>query len=767
MTRVELVGLERYTIHWDAALDETSPVESLRYRVYHIVEPYLTLTDEMSPILTSEPGALQVTLANAGEPGRFFVRAVDEAGNASALTPGLMQRSARPLVRASDGRLAAAITGCVAHPSGTLCVGEEGFAARWTPTGWLTLDLGVVAPLRLARTPAGVFAYSELGHLFGFDDAGDPDLVELKFPLRAPDLPFRQFAADGVGLRYWIDAGGRMFVGAHDEFVPMTRPIAVPGDVCRRLRGVAYGERASVALCEGDAAFSRNPRDPGSQWLSLTPNAAFELPNGLDGLIAERDTEMVLFEPGGVRQIGVGGWGAMLLADWHAEGVHPMDVPDEPFDVSAIRGLFGIDDLLYAVTDIGLLSSAGGDWDMVPGTAGALAGALPTADGISLIYEDGAVGALSRGRVTWSQTPTLSGFDRGFVADDGTAIASLSGATAGSVSGALWAWLEDQWVDLNIALPTGNVAGLAGTRDRLVLYGDVNGVGAIWTPGRAGFTNTQWRYAPRPVPVEPGEAPSAAAGATNPTPPGADDGLGFDDAMVFDDGSDWSANPPPPLVGVVAANSDDAPAPEPFVHLDVSADGRGVAISEHQVWWRMQDTWRYLGSRPGTLSAVFLDARDTYVLIEDGAAIRCWRSECEDVAPLESGPSSVLGPLRGAGPDAVVDGTGQVHVFTAATYEGEPLITPSLELPVGTWAERESLGRFADAVDYAAGGDSAALITESGELYERAGEGWELQGEIDDVLSLLAVDDGWAILTPRGLFRLGVVRPALRESTDP
>ena len=142
---VELLGLEYFRVTWTPATDDETPVEGIRYNVYHVVEPYLELSDDAQPIFATEPGATEAVFANDAPPGRFYVRAVDAAGNLSEITTGLLQRPSRPVHRVPGGALAARITRCAATPGGGLCAGQEGLTGWWTDDGWQTHDLGLVS----------------------------------------------------------------------------------------------------------------------------------------------------------------------------------------------------------------------------------------------------------------------------------------------------------------------------------------------------------------------------------------------------------------------------------------------------------------------------------------------------------------------------------------------------------------------------------------------------------------------------------------------
>lgn len=748
---VELVGLEYFRVSWSAAVDDVTPQQDIRYRIYHIVEPYRELADNAAPIFTSEPGATEAFFANDAATGRFYVRAVDAAGNASPITVGLLQRPQRPMLRASDGTLAARISECTqTGPDTAICVGEEGFAARWTGTTWESLDLGVLAPIRIADTLSGVFLYTRLGHLFELDPDGSAHLIDLSFSGRDPALPFRQFTADGVGLRYWVDAEGRVFIGADREFVVMNRPLALPGEECRRLRALAFAAGGNFALCEDGAVFSADPADPGASWLSLTPNAQFELVGGLRGVISDDDTEGVMFDDTGVRRVGVGGWTPYLLTDWRQPGIHPMDVPEDPIPIRDIGQVVRFGERLYAATDLGLLVYDDARWTPVEGAEGAVAGFVAPRDEAgewTLFYEDGAAARVRRRSRDWIIPTRLSDFAQGAMTRGGDALARTAGRDPS------WhVWRDRRWNRTFAEAPAGaSVAGFAGAvAGRLLAYGtNPDGTGAIWNPNER-WAPARWLYAPPPEPTR------------------ASDAILVEDPTVF-----FAPEPPPPLTGVAAEQlrgAAPAPPPEPITDLDVHADGRAVAVGTHQVWWRLERGWRLLTTRPETLLGAFVDAGETYVLVTTDGVIRCWRDECGELVPQpQGGPTRPTRVVVGSAGATVVDAAGGVWSWSPADGTGvEQMVDPAVETRVGTWVAGPDIGRFAATVQRVVYGDGyAALLDADGAVHERVAERWVLQSEDVRPLALLAVDGTWAILTGRGLFRLGDVRPARREAPQP
>lgn len=753
---VALVGLDLFQVSWEPATDDVSDPSAIVYKVYHIVEPYEELDDETPSLFTSEPGASSATLAHDSVPGRFYVRAVDEAGNTSPVTSGLLQRRSRPLLRGGDGTLAAKITQCAdLEPGRALCVGEDGFIARWEFNHWEPLDLGgIVATLRIASTPSGLFVFTEVGHLFFFDEAGEPQLVDVTFPRRQPELPFRQFTADHLGLRYWLDAEGRVFVGAGREFVPMSRPLALPGVECRRLQGLTFSSVAAFAACTEGVAYSANSQQPRFTWLSLTPNASFEVSRGFRGVLAENDTEGLLYDETGIRRVGVGGWTPVLLVDWNVPGVHPMDVPEDPPPISYVSQVFRHGDVLRAATDLGLLEYVGAAWELVENTEGELAGLVgPAAHdesaGDTLIYSDGAVGRLRGSRRSWLIEQHLQGFSSGW---KGSGEQVYAVRNAGDRSG-IYQHVAGEWERVFELLPDGTV-GTTGGGDAILAFGQGDdGIGMIWAADGGTWDEVQWLYEPTPEPVDEDEEEEEDAEEED----------AEEDGFVFDE-----VQPPAPLSGVPFEDAlAGSPAPTPFVHVDVVDDGRGVGVTRDQVWWRMNGGWRLVHQSDARILAGFVDAGESWVIVTEAGNIRCWRDQCDDagVPQVEGGPDSVRTVLVDDGGWVVVDVDGRLHRFAPAAGEApEGSIEPSFETPAGTWETAGSIGRYGDNVSsYHRTGETEVLLTNAGEVLERIDDQWVLQADDPSLLAVLPLGDSWGVLSPGGLFRLGVVRTVVRE----
>lgn len=742
--QVELLGLDLFRISWEPASDDKSDPSEIHYKIYHIVEPYEELTEETPSLFVTDPGATSATLAHDSAPGRFYVRAVDVAGNHSPPTSGLLQRRSRPLVRASDGTLAARITQCAQlEPGRALCVGEDGYIARWEFNHWEPLDLGgIVATLRIASTPSGLFVFTELGHLFGFDEEGEPRLVDVSFPRRQPELPFRQFTADHLGLQYWLDAEGRVYVGADREFVPMSRPLALPGEDCRRLQGLTFSATAAFAACLEGNAYSANPLNPRFTWLSLTPNADFQIDHGFRGVVAANDTEGLLYDETGIRRVGVGGWTPILLVDWHVPGVHPMDIPEDAPPIGYISQVFRRDGTLHAATDLGLLRYVEASWELTDNTDGALAGLVASGPHElnaheTLIYADGGVGSLGRRGRDWLVERDLTGFETAWRTFDDQTLAVLR-------DGEVFAW-RDAWQEVADAMPDGTVSGVAGgVDDALFAYGaDPQGVGAIWRLNDAAWRSADWLYEP--------------ASEREDEDDGADDG-GF----VFED-----VLPPEPMTGVPAEDAlPGVPSPALFRHLDIRPDGRALAVTADQVWWRMSDGWRLVHVSASPIHAGFVDAGETWVILTESGSRRCWRDQCGASVPqVTGGPSAVQSVIVDGGGWVIVDTDQRVHRFVPAQMPpGEPLVEPAFESPTGSWELVRTLGRRAGGLssyEHTTAGE--VLLTDAGELYERQEADWVLQAEGDDLIAVMPVGEAWGVLTPDGLFQLGTARAAIRE----
>lgn len=749
LERVALTGLEYYELSWPPADDDVSSPEAIRYHVFHIVEPYVALTDDATPILISEPGATRVSVAHDAPPGRFYVRAADEAGNLSRAAEGTPQRAERPWVHAASGNPIADLRDCRPLAEGELlCVGQDGFAARWADGAWRLIETGTTAAFRIAAGFGRVWLYSEVGHLVALE-GDDAEIVDVRFRGGRPTLPFRQFTEDGLGLRYWIDAEGVVWVGAERAFRRMERPLALPSaGACTRLRALAFTEQASFALCEDGAAYSASEARGGRLWQSLTSRADFPLPSGLRGALATSDTEGLLYDDTGVRRVGVGGWQPLLLTEY-PPSVHPMDRPTEGPMPDRMGHLIVADDAWFVVSDLGLLRYADETWSVLPDTEGALFGAAPegtpsSSGAWSLVYEGGAVARWRRGRKSWRVRPEPSGFTwAGF--DDQGAVLAQNGE-------GWWRWSSAGWDAVRRAALPGTLSALRTAGGLWLAAGEREGAQALWTStGGAWARGELRRLAPAPVP--PTAEPASEAVGANDAPP--------------------EPTPPPSLMASADA---EAPALGQIVDMDVADDGRAIAVSGDQVWWRLGDNWVLLQEREEAITGVALDSGETYLLLEGGAVTRCWRDRCggdgdEAVSESTWAPSSYVASWRtGAGLVTLLDDGSTLLFAPAAEPDGaDALIAPWRELPAGSWVEdTEAMSApVLEGTRAAVGSADAQIVwSDDGAIYASQGARWILQAERDDVLLLAAEREGWTLFTAAGALRLGEVSDAIREARE-
>jgi hypothetical protein len=109
-----------------------------------------------------------------------------------------------------------------------------------------------------------------------------------------------------------------------------------------------------------------------------------------------------------------------------------------------------------------------------------------------------------------------------------------------------------------------------------------------------------------------------------------------------------------------------------------------------------------------------------------------------------------------------------MHRFVPAAGDAPTGSTePSFEPPVGAWELAGSLGRYRDNVaSYHRSGEIEVLLTDAGEIFEKVNDEWVLQADDSSLLAVLPLGDSWGVLSSGGLFRLGVVRPVVREPDE-
>jgi len=764
--RVELLGQGVYRLAWDPAEDDVSPGDTIAYQVLHIVEPWRSPSRDDTPLTSSLPGFDTIDVAIDGPTGRFYVRAVDQAGNASPWGEGLEQRSTRPWVTVPDGDPVARVDDCAPlEPGRVLCVGEDGFVARWDRDHWSQLNAVDGVRLRLHPGPNDLWVWSPWGHLYRAPLSGELEPTPQAFDGGEPDTPLRQFAADHVGLHWWVGATGQTWIGGGGRFLPMTSPLALPDlTACPGLTGVAFGETAAFATCTGGAVYSVGLGEPGLRWLSLTTTTTFEIDAGLRRVVADGDGGARFVFHDAIRTVSVGGWRDELAAGDTVPGAPAgRNVP------TRFRDIVRTDFALWAASDIGLLSRVDGAWRMVPGTSGDIAGVVPPTPieprGVNtLIHADGSVSRVERGRRTWIVEPPVSGF---FAARpiEGGVLALRRGSDQG-------VWIHDgtSWTRLTAALPapleaSGVPTAMAASPDGervVVATVDDGGVPTLWTRTGATFIAQPWRAIP-PPPPEP-ETPEVPEAPAEPEAP-----------ELGPDGEPLPPPPPPALAGVLLDDLDPevapVPTPEPIRAIAVDDAGRMVAASEHQVWWRISDGWLLVHAFDVELFDVGLDAGESWVARTDADLRRCWRDRCDaEVDNAGWPPTDVVASWHDADGWHVLDERGALHRFTPGEIDPELEDRPRLDqTPAGEWTEIAPAPR-----DLPAGtltrriraGEVDVFVTDDGGLHTLVDAVWTRQATEPDAASWLAVGDRWAIVTDAGLVTAGDVPSVVRTADE-
>ncbi len=734
LTEVALLEDGAFQLRWAAATDNLTGPEAIRYEVFHTIEPFGEPDPVLRPLATSAPGATEHVVRAPLDTGRFFVRAVDAAGNASGWGVVLEQRARRPWTRAEDGTLVSELAECeVFEPGRAVCVGAGGYAARWDRDHWTRLEASDAADLKLADVPGGLLLFSPVGHLYQFEPNGPLLPVSTGFVDQTPRTPLRQVAEDFNGLRYWIDAEERVFVGVDSGFRPMERPIGVELEGCRTLRGLGFNAVAGFAVCGDGAVYSVSAAEPGMRWLSLTANTPVDLPRGLAELRAPHDTQATVVTGTELRRVSVGGWS--LLVDAATLGADELGRP------------VNHEDRWYVPSSAGVVSDATGTWGIVPGTQGDVVGvlaptALEPADQLTAIFSNGAVGRVRRGQMSWVVEAGPTGFALPRQTPDGL-LALASDGTPGVFrhDGTQWRRVADA-----PPLDDGTVlAGLGPAPRGLYAWGvSTAGDGVLLESAGRGWTGATLRYIQPPPPVDP------------------------DVGMVFDEPMELGPQPVEPLAGVDASRL-DTPQPRLEAVLDVAitADGRAAAgTATGQMWWRIAEGWLLVADLPNAIDALALDAGDAWVAVSGGTVVRCWRDRCDAEVPQPAeAPMSAAAWWHDAEGLTVLDDAGAVWRFVAAEWtDGATARTTPMETtPVGTWqqvaaapaaAPRERVVQrlHTDAVDVVWTDADTVVALRDGRAITLA--------ERPDGLALVRWRDGWALLTEIGLLTLGEVVPA-------
>ncbi len=748
---VELLGARTWRVRWEPARDDVALAGMIEYQVLHVAEPWRAPAATDTPVAASLPGALDVEVTVDAPSGRFFVRAVDPSGNRSDWGEGLEQRATRPWLRAPDRGPLAEVIDCAIFEAGrALCAGSNGFTARWDRDRWVGLSATDGVDLHVVTTAAEPWIFSDTGHLYRFTPEGDLEPHGLRFLDATPDLPLRQFARDHLGLSWWIDAGGRLFIGAEDRFRLVRYVLGLPDPTqCGPLRGLAFSSAALFAFCDTGSVFSVSTSQPELMWLPLTSQIPFDIDGGIETLAASDDASAWVLAGGGVRRVGVGGWTDGVLEGVPLGAEQPSLVPSRVGRPAILRG--GV----HVPTDLGVVVIHEGRARLLPGTEGdAVAaispGPLEPQDQVTVVYSDGAVARVRGGRRVWAVEPPMAGFVLAGRAADGTLLAMTRGDAPG-----IWALQANRWRRLTSSVPTSSdrlflASTLGGslTGASLFVAGTLDAQGVIYEYSGGRWVAAPLLYAAPPAPVPemaPGEVMDFALPETEPVvaaPPVLTE-LGGVPA------SEWSV-PPPPLGRVIA--------------LDVAGDGRAIAATDSQVWWRTARGWRLLVERlEADIEQVALDAGHSWVLVAGGGITRCWRDECgAPIAPVAPAPPEVVAAWRDAGGLATMAADGSVWTFARAalpdTARGPQ---PAETTPAGSFAQtappqaspsgvgvRQRIWRD-DGLD--------VLWTDDGALSTLVEGSWLAQGFLDDGLGLTLVADGWAALSTRGLLTLGDV----------
>jgi len=753
LQEIELIGEQTYRFSWEPARDNVSRSPTIVYEVALVQDAFSTPDADVTPDARSRPGEVSMVATIEGRGGRFFSRAVDQAGNASAWTAPLSQRSSRPWIAAHDGRPLGTVRDCgVVDAARTVCVGTDGFAARWERDRWIRLDVPDADELRVAHTVQGPFIYSTEGHLLAVEPSGELRAVHVRFGPEMPTLPIRQFTTDPLGLHYWIDADGRVYLGPEGEARRARFPLGIIDiEECETLQGVAFSDRAGFAVCSEGAVYSVSALNARWQWLALTASTPFELPDGFHGAWSSDDARALIRTHAGLREVAVGGWTRVALPERPLPGARPDAIPMR-------IGSYHVEgDVAFLGTDIGLWRRSGDGWTPVPGLEGDVVTYQPPAPldppgQLAAIYVDTGVATVNAGRRAWRATPV----PRGIVAGHTQCAAGPIAITHGENPG-LWRAEEGVWTRVSnlpteLNAPSARIDALRGCpseRGAMILAasydvpsdGEDARVSAIWE-----WTGTTWARATLVfLPPPPAREPEEGA-------------------------------PPPALTGVPPARAAEGVVRtlDPVVDADFAADGRAIAITERDVWWRVTGGWLHLAT-PTTASAlrgVSLDAGETYLLVhgEDGALAftRCWRDQCVE-APPPMGDEAIVQSWRSDEGRLSMTAAGAVARFVPAAFE-----TPAREVardhetPRGTWHNvEEALDQVDDLriIRRSVGIGPLVVVDEGHHLYERVDGQWISQGHVRGFLDITGDHGAWYVLGADGLLALDTV-PSISRASD-
>jgi hypothetical protein len=752
--KVELLGEHMLRASWDPGRDNVTPAESLRYEVYHHVDLFREPADGDEPVATAPAGATSLVFG-AELPGRVYVRAVDEAGLRSALGGSLYQRVERPIVTARDSRPVARVLSCASlGPGMAACAGRDGFAARWDRDHWTTLDVPAGLTWHLERTPDAVYLFSELGHLYLVGADGSLEGLAVRFD-QTPTLPLQRFTLDPLGLMYWIDDEGVVFVGVPGDFRQMEHPLALPAaDGCARLQTLMFSGNSGFAICEDGTVYSARLDSASFRWSSLTVSTPHNFNSSVVGVFAVNDTEGMMFGPDGVHRVGVGGWTPVLPMGEPLSSMDPRSpVPSTLFQLEQ----HGPD--LMAATDIGVLQGPDGFFDLVPGTDIATAGfILPTplepSDLLGLITPDASVASVRGGRLQWTVAPRLTGFITGASMPDGQLVAATEDR--------IYLLNDDEWEEI-APTPTQGSQPMAL---RFVHRDSARGgllVGAVGEAGNIVLRRTPAGWAPITLSMRDLESEQRAMDRLREA---ALRQLERQTTTTVEGSAPPLVEPSIPLQPMLArtARSNELPPMSEPVDIDTHTDGRGVLATRHEIWWRVSDgNWILLAQREGNINAVALDAGPGYVIVEDGQPLRCVREVCEDGVQEATGtPLGSRAVWRtSTGLHAMLGDASVVQFQPAEIPEGTPPLVAVSEMPAGSWVQEQTAsaatlpnGRLEGRFQV----DGADLIWLSdGSVFQLIEGNWILQGRVDGGFALWSNESTWGIVGAQGLLTLAPV----------
>ena len=744
LQRIELTGFQQVRLHWNAASDDITPAEQLVYEVFYTSETWREPSEDSEPFLRTPPGVTSIAVT-VQQGGRWYVRAVDTAGRKSVLNAPLYQRAARPIVSALDGQPFARIHTCDDfEPGRAVCVGADGFAARWDRDRWTNLNLPDDVDWRIARQGEDLFLYSEVGHLYRFLPNDPPELLTVRFDAPEPRTPFSQFAVDPLGLHYWIDADGTVFVGVPGDYRRMTSPLALPAsERCGTLRLLQFAENAGFAVCPDGSVYSTRYDQDGLQWIPLTVNTPDDVVAGALKLLARDDTGAIVVHPDGVRRVGVGGWQPIVLVG------RPIDSAQPASDAITHVGQVSLwSDELVVATSAGLLRGPDGFLEQVPGAEGDLAGfvrppPIEPRDTLRLVERSSAVSVLQGGQRTWEVEPPLRGFIWGAMTSQGTLLA----ATADTI----FRLVDNAWVEVGPTPSQGDPSlrlrfmteAADGTG---LLAGGESGDGSFFMRNNAG----SWTREILSVRDTAGEARALQAAVEARERRIARGETPAEPALA------------PMLQRAPAAQ--ERPALRPPVDIDTASDGRGIMVTAHDVYWRMGTSWMLLLQREATIQAVALDGGDGYVLIEDGLPVRCVRDLCGgDIPGAGNAPAGLRASWRTPQGLTGMLGDGSVVRFLPATTSDESPLNLQQIAP-GAWelVQEPTPGPLPEGVirgRIQAGAEDLLWLTD-GQLYRLQSGQWSLQGLIPEGHTFWSQGDRWGVLAHLGLLTLLVVPDA-------